>query len=521
MKNVFSILCIVFIIVALAGCSKTYQQSDDNINKIQQQMKHAQQVASHPQPPVLSKPGYYVDAQPIALNTKPQWLSKSITLKAHNMPFNLLMNRLLRNTKVIIHYDQTVKPQQTINMDYKGTIEGALNALSATTNYHYTIHPSDISWSAFMTKTFNISFMPGASSYLVGQQRNSGIGGTTENAASPLSQINNEQFSNLAAQLSIWKDLRETLGQFKSPEGKLTVSESTTSVTVYDHPSNVRAIENYILALNKNLSQQVAIKVQVLEIALDKEFNYGINWNLVVNALDTRFNLIGNLGSATNLSQNTLILQGGNSAVAGLKIGKLNGPQTLISVLSQQGKVRVVTQPQVVTMNNQIASIRITRNVGYVESVSQSLSQNFLTTSITPGSITDGFSLYILPKIQNNKIFMQISSTIANLEQLQKVSTSANNNDAQINNNNNQQQFEAIQVPTLAQKAFNQRSVVTSGSTLIIAGYKRLRDEVDKASYFGIDPLGGKGARTKNVETLVLITPVILHSSQSNVHINT
>ena len=518
MKPLILLVYFIFLMTELIGCA-TYQASHDNIEQTQQQIHHLQQTSQHAEPPVVNRPDFYVDTQRIAVNNPPPWLSQPVSLEAHRVPFNLLMGRLLRHSKVMTRYDASVEPQQLVDFDYTGTIAGALNTLAAATNYYYTIHPYDITWSAFMTKTFNISFMPGSSSYLVGQQNTSSASGVNA-AGSPLNQINNEQYSNLEAQLSIWNDLRHTLDELKSQEGKITVSESTTSVTVRDHPSNVHAIANYIAELNDNLSQQVAIRVQVLEIALDKEFNYGINWDLIANTLGTRFNLIGNLGSATNLSQNTLILQGGNSATAGLKIGHLDGPQTLISALNQQGQTRVVTQPQVVTLNNQIASIRITRNIGYVESVSQSMSQNFLTTAITPGSITDGFSLYILPKIQNDKVFMQISSTIANLEQLQKVSTSTNAPDSK-NNKYNNQQFEAIQVPTLAQKAFNQRSVVTSGSTLIIAGYKRLHDETDKASYFGIDPLGGKGAQTQNIETLMLITPIILHSSSSNVHINT
>ncbi len=162
-------------------------------------------------------------------------------------------------------------------------------------------------------------------------------------------------------------------------------------------------------------------------------------------------------------------------------------------------------------MNDQIASIRITQDTGYIQSVSSSMTDNYVSTSITPGTVTDGFTLYVLPRIQGNRVFMQISSRIANLVALMKESTEPTNIENGSQSVTGNQQYNAIEVPTVATKEFNQRSVVTTGSTLIIAGYKRLRDETTNAKYFGIAPLGGEGAKSANVETLVLITPVILH----------
>lgn len=529
MKLKFSLF--VLFSLLLTGCvSSTYRQSNANINQTQNQINNAKLVTETSAPPVLTKSGFYVDANPVALDNNPAWLKRIVSVQANRLPFNLLMTRLLRNCPVVVSYDRTINANRSVSLNYTGSILGALETLAAETDYSFIPQDHDIRWSAFETRTFNIAFMPGSSNYLVGQQQNSSGSSnnntSTTGAGSPVNQINDQQYSNLEGQLSVWQDLERTLNQLKSTQGHVVVSESTTSVTIHDRPSNVHAVEQYITQLNNNLDQEVAIKVQILEVELNKDFNYGVDWNVVANTLGTRFNLTGNMASATNLTQNTLLLQSATSAASGLRIGNLNGAQTLINVLSQQGKVRVVTEPEVVTMNNQIASIRITQNVGYVQSVSQSLSQNFLTTSVTPGSVTDGFTLYILPKIQDEKVYMQITSTIANLERLEKVSTapdnSSNTQNNSASNNSGQQQFEAIQVPTISQKAFNQRSTVSTGSTLIIAGYKRLRDAVTQSNFFGAPPpLGGAGAQTNNIETLVLITPIILHSSQSNVHINT
>jgi type IVB pilus formation R64 PilN family outer membrane protein len=335
--------------------------------------------------------------------------------------------------------------------------------------------------------------------------------------------LHNQEFSNLHGELSIWNDLRRTLAQLKSPQGKVMVSESTTSVTVQDHPENMAQIANYIAQLNKSLSVQVGIKVQVLEIQLDSAFNLGINWNLVFRNMNPQLRIGGALADATN-PDSSLIGTGTDSGTASFQIGNA-GSHALLQALGQQGKLRVVTKPQVVTMNNQIAAIRITKNTGYIKSISNSNTINYVATSITPGTVTDGFQLYLLPKVSGDKVFMQISSTISNLLSIQKESTAPVSGtfvsgtpaeNARANTAQQvlatTQQYSAIELPTITEKSFNQRSVIQSGHTLVIAGFKRLFDQASNSTMANVIP-GSKGAQSQNVETLVLITPVIMRTN--------
>jgi len=513
-KTLFTCLSLCLLSVQVVSCSKVYEHANAEVDNTYQQIKTARNENRPSSTPVLTRTGFYVDTNAVPLEQTPSWMYQHVTARAQNLPFQILLKRLLRDYSIVINCDNSINPNRMVSIDYSGSLKGALDALSMSMNAHYQVKAREILWSALETKTFDISFMPGTSNYFVGQEQNqSNQTNTTNPAGIPLNQLNDSQYSNLSGQLSVWRDLENTVNQLKSHEGRVVVSESTTTLTVSDHPSNVSAISRYIEQLNRRLSQQVGIKVQVLEVELNKNFNYGIDWNLLTSALGTRFHIIGNAGSAANIVNENL--NSNNTALSRIGIGS-SGADVFIQALKQQGKVRVVTEPEVVTMNNQIAAIRITQSVGYIESVSQTNSQFFSTNSINPGSITDGFTLYLLPKVQNEDVFMQISSTIANLERLEKVSTAPDNN-----SRNGTTQYQAIQVPTLAQKSFNQRSLVRTGTTLIIAGYKRLRDATNETSFFGVDPLGGRGATSSNVETLVLITPTILHSSHSHVNTNT
>src|SRR3990167_4795702 len=504
---IFSLLCLI------VSCSKIYYEATDHIDDTRNSMRTAKNASHKSQPAIVTHAGYFINPKEIPVGHTPEWMHQHISIHAQHLPLNLFLNQLLRPYAIAINYDSSVSPQHRVALNYSGSLQGALNMIATLTNYTYIANEQTINWSAFQTKTFDISFMPGASTYLVGQEQNANMNHSYSNN-SPVNQLNDQQYSNLHAALSVWRDLETTLNQLKSKEGHVVVSESTTTVTVNDHPNNISAIQHYIQQLNRRLSQQVAIKVQVLEVALNKDFNYGINWNLLTNVLGTKMSINGQAGNATNLVTDNIITNSSNSALTRVGFGS-NGTDVFINALSQQGKVRVVTEPEVITMNNQIAAIRITQSVGYIESVSQTSNQYFNTNSITPGSITDGFTLYLLPKIQNDQVYLQLSSTIASLEKLEKVSNTPDISSS--NGSNNNSQYQATQVPTLAQKSFNQRSLVQSGSTLIIAGYKRLQDATSDANFFGIAPLGGRGASTRNIETLVLITPIILHNSRSNV----
>ncbi len=491
----------------LFGCAN-YQETKSEIRKTQQQISGAQDMDSTSAPAAINLSGYYTDKTPVEISNDPAWLSHSISLQAKKMPLNVLMQRLLRTTKIVASYDGSTQPDMPVNINYTGSIKGALKYISAKTGLHYNIHNQSLRWSAFMTKTFNVSFMPGSSSYAVGQLSGAGAGaaaggggGGQEEGMSQNMVINDQQHSDLsAAELSVWKDLEKTLEQLKSEKGKIVISESTTTVTVHDYPANVAAISKYIQHINDILSKEVAIKVEILDIQLNKQFQFGIDWGLA---------------SKMTLGNRHIPIKIEAPSFAGVTAGTSNSPgeitkltfggnnQSIISALNEQGSVSVVTQPKVVTMNNQMASIRITQDQGYLKSVATILNGvgGQSQTTLTPGNITDGLTLFILPKIQKDKVIMQISSTLASLVKIEKVSSAPEGE--------SKGDYSAIQTPTINQKQFNQRSAVMSGETLIIAGYKSLHNETSQAGI--IEPLGGRSSLTKNRETIVLITPTILN----------
>jgi len=375
--------------------------------------------------------------------------------------------------------------------------------------------------------------MPGSSDYLMGKASGSSGGGAGGSAiAGPgggtvtgsIDDSANSQYSNLKATLSVWKDLESSIKQLLSPDGKVMVSEATTSVTVRDRPVNVNLVSRFINNVNNNLSRQVLVKIQILTVTLESDFNFGINWNVVQHAINNgQYQLVSNNGAPialTSITQLNLLptsaglanaLTGTNNA-AGQPI---SGIQSLINALQQQGKVSLVTQPQVLCQNNQVSQIRIVEQTGYLASVqSTSLAGGAgttgsaaVTSQITPGAVVTGLTLYVLPKILGNKVYMQVNADLSNFQGLTTISSNGQTISAGVTPVAG---TTAIQVPTVQQKQFNQRGVVASGDTLILAGFRQTGNTVGAQQLFDSQALGGKTAQQESTETLVLITPLIL-----------
>lgn len=500
-------LIILFPLLLVAGCGPTplYQKASNSISQTRGQIEHAKSTYQQTPPPVETKPGLYVNNAPVKFSHRPQWLQRRIRIHGAGLPFKFYISKIMTGINADVSYQHEIAEGEPLSMDYSGTVEGALNRLAAISGYAYTLQGNTITWSDMISRTFDISFMPGSSQYMVGGENRSTSAATASSSAVYFGDLSSSrnQYSNLTGNVSVWQDLTETLNKLKSKQGQVVVSQATTTVTVYDHPRNVNMIASYLDKLNQELSRQVALQIHVLEVNLNESFNFGINWQLVRKVMGIQ------LGLAGQLAQPIRILPLGNNTgsvagfiLRGIEGKKWDGTNILINALKQQGNVSVVTEPRVVTLNNQVAEIGINTLTGYLESVSTTFTGNtaqFATESLTPGVVKTGFTLYILPKIEHNKIYLQITSNIANLENIQRIGSNSNK-DAQNNSE--------IQVPTVNEKTFNQRSLVKTGDTLVIAGFKQLRNQANNAKMYGIP--SAQGASQDNVETVILITPTIL-----------
>jgi len=532
------ILLFLSTLIFLTGCNApVYNQSEGNIAEVQERTVAAlrqSDAAAKPVPPLVINNGLYVDRTPISISKQPGWLNSRIVIRGDQLPFSYYSRTIVGGTgkNILTKYQVGLEPSTLVSMNYSGTVKGALDLLASKSGYVYSINGTAVYWQAFVTRTYDIAFMPGSTDYMMGKTSSGGAGGVSSPTpsggsvmgGSSIEDTASQQYSNISGKISVWKDLENTIKQLLSPDGKVVVSEATTTVTVRDRATNVNLVSKYISNLNSNLSRQVLVKVQVLEVQLSSDFNLGINWNAIENAFGhTNFRLVANYGTPIAIIPFTgNPIPFGGLAFAGS--GTQSGIQALFNFLNQQGKASVVTEPRIVCLNNQVSALRIITQTGYIASVqtttlggsstsssggstqSTSVNNNTVTSQVTPGNLTTGMTLYILPKILNGKIILQVNADLTNqVGSIQTLSSTTGitptaNATAPI-----------IQVPTVAQKSFNQRSVLRSGDTLILAGFRKISNQANAMQFFDSQTLGGRAATEGVDETVILITPIILN----------
>jgi type IVB pilus formation R64 PilN family outer membrane protein len=440
------LLCFSMIIF-LTGCNPAvYNQAEANVADVTQRATdaHAKMNATaYKNPTLLMNQGMYVDKTPISLAKQPAWLGNRVILRGDQLPFSYYSRIIVSGGghNILTHYQNGLNDKLTVSMNYSGTVKGALDMLAAKTGFIYSVNCNDIYWQAFITRTFDIAFMPGSSDYMMGKAAGgsnaSGAagggggggasGGSSTTITGTIDDSASAQYSNLKGTLSVWKDLETSIKQLLSPDGKVMVSEATTSVTVRDRPTNVALIGRFISNVNTNLSKQVLVKIEVLSVTLESDFNFGINWDIVQRAFNNgTYTLVAANGSPISLQTATQLtgLTSPNKYGVNNTFQDNNGGTTatgilaLVNALQEQGKVSVVTQPQVLCQNNQVSQIRIIDQLGYLASIQTTAlagstpNGSSITSQITPGAVVTGLTLYVLPKILGNKVYLQVNADL-------------------------------------------------------------------------------------------------------------
>lgn len=508
----------------LLGCqpSPVYDVTNGEIGNSKNSIDQVQ-AKEYPRPaPVVTQTGAYVDTKRVSLSRAPSWLRQSITIRGNNLPFSFYVSEILENTGYYVHYDKGVSKKLLLSLDFTGTVQGALDELTSKANYSFDVDKKKktLTWSAFEVKTFDVSFIPGQAQYQVGGSGGGGLSDSssdsdTTDVSSGVDFSDDPQFTQLTATISLWTDVENTLKTLISEDGQVTVSQATTTLTVRDHPENIKIIDKYLKRLNHELSKQVRLQVKIIEVQLSQDYSKGIDWNMIWASSNLTASLVS--PNFTNANLSTLASSNLGLLATG---GDFNGSTALIQAIEQQGNVSIVTEPSVTTMNNQIAQILIQDQLNYVASISNTTGDfsSSSTSGVETGVVTTGLTLYLLPKVRNQDVYLQISSTISSLVALTKFDTiTGNQSDSGTTTTaptaSTTPSF--VQLPNVNERVINQRAVIPTGYTLILAGYKSLSSNTNDAKLFRNDPLGAKSAQTKNTEIIFLITPTILSMDET------
>ncbi|MFC5477452.1 type II secretion system protein GspD [Massilia suwonensis] len=196
----------------------------------------------------------------------------------------------------------------------------------------------------------------------------------------------------------------DILGKHVGRGGKVTVLPSRRMVVVEDTADGIRRIESLLREIDTQ-PQQIMIEAKILEITLDENENFGIEWNKVFSA-----NGVNRIGTSGLVPANG----------AGLIFNYVNKNVDLyLNALSNKGRVRTLATPKLLTLENQEASTNIGDKLGYrvtttINNVT-SESIQFLETGVilrvTPSVDSDGrIALRVRPEVSSGSLLGGIPS---------------------------------------------------------------------------------------------------------------
>ena len=480
-------LGIVILGFSLLGCSghRLHDELQVVSEQVQKEVKQQRTQTDIPVVIFVDTPIGNITSVPIIAT--PDWYAHPHAVTSQGLAFYLLVDDLARNNGLVVHYGADVDLQLPVHLVYlEGSAKGALDAMAASSGYIYSATANQITWQKYQTQRYDLSYVGGNYNYLIGNEA-----GTTADANSVLGS-NASQFQNIKSTGSnVFEEVAATLDLLLDGVGQVVLSEASSSVVVRTTPERMVSVSSYLEGLNNALSTQVLLDVKVLKFRHKSSAASGIDWSLV------RQNASSTLSFAGVLATNGALSSAPTTVEALATTGDWSNSKILISALEEQGCVSVITEPRILTQVNRVAELKMAEARGYIaETTVTSDGEGNTSTSVVPGTVTDGYNIYVLSNVDaHDRIYLHISSMLSDILKIEKKIVG----DAQ------------IEAPNVNENQFSQTIIMRAGQTVLANSLKQVVSSNNASS-----PLDAtnhatfKSGQQVVEETLVLITPTIL-----------
>ncbi len=392
-----------------------------------------------------------------------------------------------------------------ININYSGPLSGFLDVASSRFNisWRWNEDGRSIEFYRFETQTFRIAALPGDTTLnsSISPTNNMGATGRDSGGSGGGSSGGSEQTTTVSfSGLSVWNAMEESIKTMTGSAGKIISSPALGTITVTDTPSVLKKVAEFVNKQNSSLGKQVVVNVKVLSVDVSNAKSYGISWDSVYKSLSKDYGFsFATSFVPTQAGASDLALKVISGGANGDMSSRWGGSSAIVRALSTQGKVSQVTSAAVTTLNNQPVPVNVGRQIAYLASSTTTTTEGSGTsTSLQPGMINTGFSMNLVPHIQDgDQLLLQYAIDLSSLKSIYTVKSGDS----------------SIQTPEIESRKFMQRVKLNSGDTLVVAGFEQTNNDTDQSgigsaanALFG----GGmNGSRDRNA-LVILIQPVVV-----------
>ena len=350
----------------------------------------------------------------------------------------------------------------------KASLDELLNVILADNDLFYQLQGNVLKIGYLQTRTFHVDYVISKRTGESTTDASVDVGGIASPTGQTTRETRDVNMITSKEEFDFWDNLgKEIYSILNRPEDsykapKPIINPKAGLVTVTGTKEQIQRVQSYLDTIEDRLHKEVLIDVSILAVLLNDDYTKGIDWsrfNVAVNgALDSQNNFIpGDPMFQWRGAGHSSVFRNGTTTIINTAFN-LSG---LINFLKQNGKVITLSNPKILTLNNQPAIITIgdTFNYNVPTSITISANNNGLgEKSYTPSSIFVGILLNITPEItKNNNIILRINPSISELRNPEQVDQRGNSGFREI-------------APDTREKKISTVVKVKDGSTLILGG---------------------------------------------------
>lgn len=442
-KNHFLLLPLGFLLTA---CAST--QSYENARQTQQSIDQAMtDAAEQTMPDAEVPPDDILDELLPDSGIAVPGLNDDIRQEAafdvsvSNAPARLFFMSLVKDTDINMVVHPSVSGE--ISLDLKNvTVREVMDLAREVYGYEFKesssgfiVLPARIQSKIFAVNYLNIarsgeSTMTVSSGQLADSESTSGSDDDNNNSSSSRNSAVQSSSINTTIQADFWSDLHGTISSIVgNGEGRsIVVDRHAGLIIVRAMPGELRDVDAYLNDAQDSLQRQVILETKIIEVKLNDRFQAGIDWTALTS--NQKF-FTGNSSVIDNFTGTSVTNAAGDVAVSSaLSLndtefanlftvgGGTSSFGALITLLSTQGEVQVLSSPRISTVNNQKAVIKVGSDEFFVTEVSSNTSSNVAGTTTSPDiTLTpffSGIALDVTPQIsEDDQVILHIHPSVS------------------------------------------------------------------------------------------------------------
>ncbi len=229
------------------------------------------------------------------------------------------------------------------------------------------------------------------------------------------------------SEFTFWDNLEKELKAILSGYGKkrdysIFINKDASMVTVTGTKRELRRVRKFLHRLMHRMHKQVLIEAKLIELVYNDSQTVGVDWS--------KFNLsIAGSRDAQSMRQNGVDIN--NFTMPNYFIGYNFSMNGLFDFLKKYGDIKILSNPKILTLNNQPAIINVGNQISYRYETGAinytSTGSPVASSTYAIGTSFIGITLYVIPEItENNEIIMKINPVTSELAHTNETNNTLN-----------------------------------------------------------------------------------------------